>query len=91
MGDIGRIAGDIIMVIYLNIHSLQTIAKGLCHTLSGETGQHHAGYIQTKATEHVNQPNHIPVVCNAQIAPDFIFLNIIGIDGNNHLHLLLQL
>ena len=76
------------MVIHPNAHTLQPGLECLGAALTMESGQNHAGHIQTKATEDVNQPDHVPVVGDAQIAPDLILLDIVGIDGDDHLHLL---
>ena len=84
------ITGDIIMVVDLHTQLFQPGTESLGCQLSIVAGQHHTGYIQTEIPENADQPDHIPVVGNAQVTPDLIFLNIVGVDGDDHLHLLLQ-
>ena len=85
------IAHNVVMVIYPDAHALQTGLECLGHGLVMEAGQHHAGNIQTEAAENIDEADHIPVIGNAQVTADLIFLNIVGVDGNDHLHLVLQL
>ena len=79
------------MVVYPDAQSLQPRLESPGNGLPLVPGQHHTGYIEPEAAEHIDQPDHIPVIGNAQIAPDFVFLDIIGVDGDHHLHLILQL
>ena len=79
------------MVIDLHTHAFQSGLKGFCCALAVEAGQHHAGNIQTQLPENADQTDHIPIIGDAQIPTDLILFDICRIDGNHHLHLLLQL
>ena len=68
---------------------LQPRLKGLGCRVVVIPGQHHAGNIQAEVPENVDKPDHIQVVGNAQIPPDFVLFNVRGVDGNDHLHLVL--
>ena len=78
------------MVIHPNAHSLQPRLEGLGRGIVMIAGQHNTGHIEAEVPEDVDQPDHIQIIGNAQIPPDFVFLDIRGVDGNYHLHLLLQ-
>ena len=91
MGSIRRIAGNVIVMIHPDAHSFQTGLESRGHGLTVEPGKHHAGNIQSQLPENINQADHIPVIGDAQILPDFALFNIPGIDGNHHLHLVLHL
>ena len=54
-------------------------------------GEHHAGNIEPEIPENIDKPNHIQVIGDAQIAPDFVLFNVPGVDGDNHFHMVLQL
>ena len=53
-----------------------------------KAGQHHAGNVEPEAAKYVDQTDYVPVVGNAQVAPNLVFLNVIGVDGDDHFHLL---
>ena len=55
------------MVVDPDAQTFQAGLESLCQILAVVTGQHHAGNIQAKAPEHINEPNHIPVIGNAQV------------------------
>ena len=90
-GRIGGVALDGVVVVDLQSHPLQTLLEGGGDGLAPEPGQHHAGHIQAKVPEYIDEPDHIPVIGDAQIPPDLVLFNIVGVDGNDHLHLILQL
>ena len=54
-------------------------------------GDHHAAHIQLHGAERVDEAEDITVVCDAQIPPYLILLNIGGIDGNDDLRTVLHL
>ena len=91
VGGIVGVAVNIIVVVHPDAHALQPGLECLGHGLLPEPGQHHAGYIQAKIPEYIDQPDHIPVIGNAQVPPDLVLFNVVGIDDNDHLHLFLQL
>ena len=59
--------------------------------LLGETGQHHGSHAEPLACKCIDQAQHIRVICDAVVAPDFIFLNVGGIDDDYDLRLIPQL
>ena len=77
------------MVIDPQAHTLQALLERGGDGLAPEPGEHHAGHIQPKVPEHINEPDHIPVIGDAQVPPDLVLFNIVGVDGNDHLHLVL--
>ena len=85
------IALDGIVAVYLDAEGLQTGLEGVGGGLAGVLGDHHAAHQQTAAPEDIDQPQHVAVVCNAQVAPDLVFLNVPGVDGDDNLCLVPQL
>ena len=90
-GCVGGVAFNAVVMVDPDAHALQAGLEGGGQGLAVEPGEYHAGNIQPKIPEHPNQANHVPVIGDAQIAPDFVLFNIVGVDGNDHLHLLLEL
>ena len=90
MGHIGGITGNGIVTVILNAQIGQPLEERIRRTLAIIAGQHNTGHIEAEIPEDVDQPDHIQIIGNAQIPPDFVFLDIRGVDGNHHLHLLLQ-
>ena len=88
---VGGVAGDAVVMVHPNSQRLQSRLEGPGNGLPVKPGQYHAGNIEPEAPEHVNQPDHVPVVGNSQIPPDFVLFYVVGIDDNHHLHLILQL
>ena len=70
-------------------HPFQTGLEGGGQGLAPEPGEDHAGHIQPKIPEHPDQPDHIPVIGDAQVPPDFVFFDVVGVDGDDHFHLVL--
>ena len=54
-------------------------------------GHDHAAHIQADAAEGVDQPQHVRVIGDAQIAPHFAFFDVVGVDGDDQLGLILQI
>ena len=90
-GGIGGVALNGIVVVNLDAHTLQTGLEGLCHGVVVIPGEHNAGDVESKIPEDIDQPNHVQVIGNAQIAPDLVLFDVAGVDGNDHLHVVLQL
>ena len=91
MGDVGGIAGDVVMVVHPYAHGFQTTAEGTGQIGGLIAGEHHRADIQAEAAEYIDQADHIPVVGDAQITADLILFNVSGIDGDHHLYLVLEL
>ena len=88
---VGGVAGDAVVVIHPDSQTLQPGLERLGDGLLRVPGQYHTGNVEPKAAEHIDQPDHVPVIGNAQVTPDLVFLDIVGVDGDDHLHLILQL
>ena len=88
---VGGVARNFKMVIDPDAQPFQAGLERLRQRLFMEAGQHHAGNVQAEAPENVDQANDVPVIGDAKIAPNLILFDIVGVDGNDHLHLLLQL
>ena len=46
--------------------------------------------VLTKAAENIDKPDHIPVIGDAQVAPDLILFNVGRVDGDDQFHLVLH-
>ena len=51
--------------------------------LAGVVGDDNASHIQAPVQEFIPEAEHIHIIGDAQISPDFIFLNIHGADGDD--------
>ena len=91
VGGVGGIARNMVVMVYPDAHALQPGLESPGNALAVVAGEHHAGHVQTQIPEHANEADHVPVIGDAQVATDFVFLDVIGVDGNDHLHLLLHL
>ena len=80
-----------IMPVAPDAQGIETLQKCVRRALVGIPGQHHAAHVQIHTPEDVDQPQHVLVIRDAQIAPDLVFLNVRGIDGNDDFHILLEL
>ena len=85
------VAGNGIVPVAADAQLFQPVQKGVCRVLSAVTGQHHAAHIQPHVPENINEAEHILVIGDAQIPPHFILLNVTGVDGDDDLHIVLQL
>ena len=88
---IGGVSLNGIVMIYLHPHALQSCLEGLGRHVVVIPGQYHTGDIEPEVPEDIDEPDHIQIVSNAQVSPNLVLLNIRGVDGNDHLHLVLQL
>ena len=53
--------------------------------------RNHAAHRQAPAAEDVDEPQHVAVIGDAQVAPDLVLLDVSGVDGDDDLRLVLQL
>ena len=77
------------MVVYSDAHPLQPGLECLGSGVVMVAGEHHTGDIEAEVPEDLDQPDHVQVIGDAQVTPDLVLLNICGVDGDDHLHLIL--
>ena len=88
---IGGIARNGIVPVAADAQIFQPVKKRVRRGLPAVPGQHHAAYIQPHIPENVNEPENVLIIGDPQIAPHFVLLDIPGIDGNDDLHIILEL
>ena len=86
-GDVIGIALDGIMPVDPQAQLLQLLLEGLGGKLAAVAGDDHRAHIQAKLPEGVDQAEHILIVGDAKIAPDLVFNDIPGVDGDDDLRL----
>ena len=91
LGDVVGIALDGIVAADLDAQALQPGLKQVGGGLAGIAGDHHAAHRQAPAAEDVDEPQHVAVIGDAQVAPDLVLLDVPGVDGDDDLRLVLQL
>ena len=69
----------------------EPLQKGVRRRLAAVPGHDHAAHIQPQLAEDVDQPQHVVIVGDAQIAPHLVLFNIRGVDGDDDLHVVAQL
>ena len=79
------------MVVHPDAHALQPGLEGLGRHIVVIPGQYHAGHVESEVSENVDQPDHVQVIGNAQVPTDLVLFNVPGVNGNDHLHLVLHL
>ena len=90
MGHIRGVPGNGIMLVAFHAQRFQPPDECLGIVLPGVLGDDHAAHIEAQRAEHVDQPQYVIVIGDAQIAPNFAFFNIAGADGHHDLHLVLH-
>ena len=90
MGHVGGISGDGIVPVALDTQRVQPLDEGIRRRLPGVLGDDHGAYIEPQIAEHVDEPQHIGVVADAQIAPHLVLFDVPGADGHHDLHVVLQ-
>ena len=85
------VACDGVVEAGLHPQVLHPAAEGVGGGLSGVLGDRHAAHQQALPPESVDEPQHVHVVGDAQIAPDLVLLDVAGADGDDHLHRVPQL
>ena len=90
MGHVGGISGDGIVPVALDAQRVQPLDKGVRRRLPGVLGDDHGAYIEPQIPEHVDEPQHVGVVADAQVAPHLVLFDVAGADGHHDLHVVLQ-
>ena len=85
------IPGDGIVAVRLDAQDLQALEEGVRPGLAAVLGHYHATHVQVHSPEHVDEPQYILLVGDAQIAPDLVLLDVPGADGHHDLHVVPQL
>ena len=85
------VAGDGVVEVHLHPQVLQAALEGVRRGLGGVLGDGHAAHKQTLAPEGIDEPQHVLIVGDAQVAPDLVLLDVGGVDGHHDLHAVLQL
>ncbi len=88
--DIIGIPLDGVMAVHLQAQLFQLVLEGLHHRLAGVAGDDHRADEQAEAPEGVDEPQHILVIGDAQVAPDLVFHDVAGVDGDDDLGLVCQ-
>ena len=78
------------MVVALDAQRFQTVGEVQRGGLAGVAGDDHAPHIQAEPPEHVDEPEHVLVVGDAQIPPDLVLLDVRGVDDDDDLHLVAE-
>ena len=90
MGHVGGIPRDGIVAIALHAQGLQPLDERLGIGLPGVLGDDHAAHIEAQRTEHIDEPQHVLVIGDAQVAPHLALFDVPGADGHHDLHLVLH-
>ena len=53
-------------------------------------GNDHAAHVQSNVAEGIDQPQHVRVVGDAQVAAQLVFLDVVGVDDDHQLRLILE-
>ncbi len=89
--NIGGVVGDRVVVV--NVYS---VADKMFFELYGcglfcKTCEHDGIDAKTAAAEQIDQTENVKVVCNAQIAANLVFFDIIGVDYNYYFCFIFEL
>ena len=84
------IVGDGIVAVDLHAQIFQSLLEGVHGTLTYIAVDDHATDVQSHRAEGVDQAKHLAVIGNAQVAAEFVVLNVGGVDGDDHLGILGQ-
>ena len=91
VGHVMGVTGDGIMAVSLHAQGIQPLQEGIGGRLAGVPGQHHAAHIKLQLPEGVDEAQHVHIIGDAQVAPDLVALDVGGVDGDDHLHVVLEL
>ena len=88
---VGRIPRDGVVAVAPDAQGRQPLQKGVRRPLAAVAAHHHAAHVEAHAPEDVDEPQHVVVIGDAQVSPDLVLLDVRGIDGDEDLHVVLQL
>ena len=80
-----------VVAVDLDPKILQSALKDVGGGLAGVAGDDHAAHQQPHAPEGVDETENVYIIGDAQVAPDLVFFNIRGVDGDDDLRRVLKL
>ena len=83
--DVGRVVGDCVVLIYLDAETFKLLFECDSRRLVGILSQHYAADNKAEGAVNIHKTKHVKVIGDADVASDFIFLNVVGVNGDNHL------
>ena len=90
-GNVMGITGNGVVQVGLDAQVLHPAPEGVGSRLAGVLGDDHAAHQQALAPESVDEAQHVHIVGDAQVAADLVLFDIVGADGDDHLHRVPQL
>ena len=91
MGNVVGIARDGVVAVHPDPQLLQPGLESVGGGLPGILGDYHTAHIQLHGAERVDEAEDVAVVCDAQVPPHLVLLNVGGIDGDDDLRAVLHL
>ena len=88
---VGGVALDGIVAVAADAQGGEPLQKGVCGHLTVVSGENDAAHVQVHAAENVDQTQHVLLVGDPQIAAGLVLLNGHGVDGDDDLHVVLEL
>ena len=85
--DVVRIAGDRVVQVAFDAQAFQAAAERAGRGLVRVVGDHHAAGGEAHGAEDVHEAQHVLVVGDAQVSADLALLDVVGVDGDDDLHL----
>ena len=89
--DVRGIVVDRIMAVNAHAERLELVFKEVCGMLAVILRDDDAADVQSDGAEGVDQPHHVHVVRDAEVAAALAHFDVRGVDGNDDLRLLLEL
>ena len=86
MGHVRRIPGDGIVAAAADPQRRQPVDEGIRRRLAGVLGDDHGAHIEPQPPEHVDEPQHVLIVADAQITTGLVLFDVSGTDGDDDLH-----
>ena len=86
VGHVRRIPGDGIVAAAADPQCRQPVDEGIRRRLPGVLGDDHGAYVKSQPPEHVDEPQHVLIVADAQIATGLVLFDVSGTDGDDDLH-----
>ena len=87
-GDFSHVVGvsvDEVVVVGFDSHPCEPLAELVCSTLSVVVGDDHRSNEKSPCHELIAQAQHVLVVCDSEVGPDLVLLNVLGTDDDDNL------
>ncbi len=91
MFDVVRVSGDRVVQAAGDAELLEAVAVGVGGGLPGVLGEHHGSDVEASRAEDVDESQHVLVVGDTEVAAGLALLDVVGIDGDDDLHIRDQL